>query len=611
MLSEPVRFDDMTRDMHYLVHLFAVGCLTTCIAGCTGEKPAATTPAHKPSPAATTAVSLPPGLDTELRAGIAQLGAPLEWFEIPGAAGLFHRVQRSRDGYLLLTPNECFFPRLGLTAGGEGAVPDQDKLNGGKTFAFVEDWDPGDVAEWGVWLASPGPVTLRVRMSAETAAGEFELSIGDERAGFALAATGSAEPSVVKEFTGAVKQAGRHLVRLTCTAGDASAARLHWIEVSGLAVAEGMVLRKRWRPAAAHTGFSSTAAPDGVRMWIMEMDAVPGELGFYAPITTPFGYYGPTWLADGRVNTGMNFSLWSYGRGQKEPPIGELSHLLAIGNRDAKFSGFGHEGTGVKIRDWEPLAGRQGQRQAFALRVEPGRDINTFHSYFYASDEGRWRLFGVGRQKPKRRPLTHLGVGSFVEVPGPPQRQRTGSTIRRMRYRGWVSRDGREWHALDTMKLADIDKETGLTYTHRGLDDDGWFFMQTGGWRYRQARTEDVRIGESSRDQPEYLLPERVKTLLETPSAIDVVTATRDGAKVKLTYRVRNPGTNAEAFAYFGETEGLTFAERWAGKTRLPSPREGENETTVTLANARPAKLRLFLRHDAGQFWSFTTTQIN
>jgi hypothetical protein len=69
----------------------------------------------------------------------------------------------------------------------------------------------------------------------------------------------------------------------------------------------------------------------------------PGDLGFYAPITTPFGYYGPTWLADGTVNAGFNFSLWSYGRGQEEPPIEQLSHLLAIGNRDATFGGFGHE----------------------------------------------------------------------------------------------------------------------------------------------------------------------------------------------------------------------------------------------------------------------------
>jgi hypothetical protein len=319
-------------------------------------------------------------------------------------------------------------------------------------------------------------VALRVWMSASAGSGAFEVSLGAARSAFNVESIGDEVPVRVHEWVTTVTGPGRHLVSVVCTGEVSRETRLHWVELAGPAVTNGGVLRKRWRPAAAHTAFYSTAASDGVRMWVMEMDAVPGELGFYAPITTPFGYYGPTWLADGRVNTGMNFSLWSYGRNEKEPPINELSHLLAIGNPEAKFGGFGHEGTGVKIRDWEPLAGRQGQAQAFALRVEPGRDFNTYFSYFYAADEKRWRLFGVGRQKPKRRPVTHLGVGSFVEVPGPPPRQRTGSTIRRMRYRGWVSRDGAEWHPLDRMKAGDIDRETGLTYTDRGLTGtDGSF----------------------------------------------------------------------------------------------------------------------------------------
>jgi len=594
----------MIRKMQKFFHPIAVGCLTTWLVGCGGEKPEATAQAPEPSPASVPAVSLPPGLGTEPSPGVAQLGAPLEWFEIPGESGVFHRVQKSRDGYLLLTPNEGFFPRLGLTAAGEGDVPDLEKLNGGKSFAHIEDWDANDVAEWGVWLNQPGQLVLRVWMSAAASGGRFELTCEDQR--IEIAPSPSEEPKLVREVAIELANPGRKIVQVVCKEGDAKTARLHWIELSGAAVKDGMVLRKRWRPAAAHTRFVSSAAPDGVRMWIMEMDAVPGELGFYAPITTPFGYYGPTWLADGRVNTGMNFSLWSYGRNQKEPPIGELSHLLAIGDRNAKFSGFGHEGTGVKIRDWEPLKGRQGQSQAFALRVEPGRDFNTYHSYFYAADEGRWRLFGTGRQKAKRRPLTNLTVGSFVEVPGPPQRQRTGSTIRRMRYRGWVSRDGKDWHALDTMKAGDIDKETGLTYTHRGLDEDGWFFMQTGGWRYRKASGKDVAKVEGAGTSPDYLQPKKLAVLLGMPSAIEVHSAKREGEKVKVTYRIRGVGSNAEVFAYFGEGEGMTFAERWQNKTRLPTPAEGANEATIKTA----AKLRLFLRNDNGQFWAPDTTSV-
>ena len=56
------------------------------------------------------------------------------------------------------------------------------------------------------------------------------------------------------------------------------------------------------------------------------------------------------------------------------------------------------KGTGVKIRDWEPLDGQQGQQQVIALRAEPGKVYDTYFSYFYASNEQRWRFFGAGKK---------------------------------------------------------------------------------------------------------------------------------------------------------------------------------------------------------------------
>ena len=67
--------------------------------------------------------------------------------------------------------------------------------------------------------------------------------------------------------------------------------------------------------------------------------------------------------------------------------------------------------------------------------------------------------------------------------------------------------DGDKWHRLDNMSLADVNKETGLTYTDRGLDDDGWFYMQTGGWIFRKAPTEAVSISGDLSKVPDYLKP--------------------------------------------------------------------------------------------------------
>ena len=557
-----------------------------------------------------TEASLPSTLGPSLEPTAGQLGTKLEWFEIPGRSEKFHLLQGSRDGYLILTPNECFFPELGLTAAGDGMVPDMENLNGGKSFGHVEGWDPGEATQWGVWVDQPGEAVLRVRMSGSSAGGEFEINVGGHQKTFTAPAGDGAAPTLATEFTCRLEDRGLHEIRITNREQPGDDTKLHWVELAGPAIEGASVLRKRWRPAAAHTRFSTPKATDGVRMWIMEMDAVPGELGFYAPITTPFGYYGPSWNADGTVKSGMNFSLWSYGRGQKEPPVKELSHLLAIGNQAAKFSGFGHEGTGVKIRGWEPLAGRQGQRQAFALRVEPGKDYDTYYSYFYATDESRWRLFGAGRKKPKRKPVAHLWVGSFVEVPGPPQRQRTGSTVRRMRYRGWVSKTGKEWLPLDIMSNGDVNKETGLTYTDRGLDPDGWFFMQTGGWTYRKAPTNDVTGGGHFEKTPDYLLPQATKALLTVPSAITVNKATRNGQSIQLQYQIQNLGKAPKVTAYFGTKEGLTLSEKWPQKTGLPNPTGESNSATIKIGSSRPTQIRLLLQNSHGQFWTTETTVV-
>ena len=512
---------------------------------------------------------------SQLSPDTGQLSADIEWLPLADAQDKFHLVQKSRDGRLFLTPNEGFFPKLGLTAEGKGKVDDVAELNGGNSFESISGWDPEEAAEWGIWLERPGDLNLHVWMSGG-GEGEFELSI-DGKVVEKIPARRSADAKLAASVQSRVVDSGRHLVKLTCSGQAGKDVRLHWIEVSGAAADGGAVLRKRWRPAAAHTKFTSSRDPKAVRMWVMEMDAVPGELDFYAPLTSPFGYYGPTWKADGRVNTSFNFSLWSFGRGQPEPPVQELSHLIAIGNRDAKFGHFDHEGTGVKIRDWEPLEGRQGQSQAFALRVEPGETHDTYFSYFYAADEKRWRLFGVGKKNHKGKSAESLWVGSFVEVPGPPPRQRTGPYERRMRYRGWVMDAGGKWFALDQMQIGNIDKETGLTHTDRGQTDDGWFYLQTGGWTFQKSEAGEVHAG-GDHSQPEYLDDSAIAFLKDVPCSIEITKVERAGNRARLSFDINQLGRGADVIAYWGKSEGLTMVDRWGEKSAVSQAAEGSNQ---------------------------------
>jgi len=503
--------------------------------------------------------------------------------------------QFTEDGTLVLTPDECFFPGLGLKLEGTGRQDGERQLNGGNSFGEIRGWDEGEVVEWGVWLPASGSLDI----ATDSDGGRFRIEL-----------VGETGPVRQRGGSFEVEDPGFYRVLARCEDGGASV-RLRTITLTGEAVEGGAVVRKRWRPAAAHAKFSSSRDPGDVRLWIMELDAVPGTLGFYCPVTTPFGYYGPTWNADGTVNTSFNFSLWSFGRNEPEPPVEELSHLLAIGHPDATFGGFDHEGTGVKIRDWEPLEGRQGQRQAIALRVEPGDPYDTYYSYFFAHDEKRWRLFGSGRKHNEGKPLRNLWVGSFVEVPGPPPVQRTGPYERRMRYRGWVMDENEKWYALDRMANGNIDRETGLTHTDRGVTDDGWFFLQTGGWTFRDPPNggEPVEAGRA-RGKPDvdYLDADELAYLKTVPTSIRMESLERRGARARVRFHVRHAGDRSEAWVYWGAEEGLTFADRWENREPVRSPREGTNEFVIEgIDEDAPLKVRVFLRNEEGQFWSDDT----
>lgn len=516
------------------------------------------------------------------------------WVSVPNQTGQFYLIQKTLGTQLMLTPNESFFPQLGLKAEGSSLQADIDNLNGGKSFSAIAGWNRGLKAEWGIWIpASNAAITITINCSGD---GEFTTAIDGHKKQMAN------NQSVEFKLT----NSGRHIVSVECTK-PAKNLELHSLQIEHVPMDSG-VIRKRWRPAAAHTKFSSSVAPKQVRLWIMEMDAVPSDLGFYSPITTPFGYYGPTWKADGTVNSGMNFSLWSYGRNQPQPPFSQLSHLIGIGNLKAKFGRFGHEGTGVKIRDWEPLEGQQGQRQAFALRLEPGEIYDTYSSYYYSTKKERWEFFGAGRKHNNGKPLDSLWVGSFVEVPGPPSVQRTGVYPRRMKYRGWVVDSKANLHALDTMSNGNVDRSSGYTHTNRGTTDDGWFFLETGGWTFRTAPNggADIVVApETNQSQPDFLDATSLETLQSIPCQITIDKVVRHGKKVVVEFDLDSTAKTSEITAYWGQSDRLTFTESWTNHQRIGEFTNGNHRLDLAVTDVDgPLFVRLFARNTAGQYWT-------
>lgn len=535
-----------------------------------------------------------------------QLGQSFSWIPVDPSKKTFLLGQVTRDGKLILTPNEAFFPKLGLVAAGQGNVPDIDNLNGGQSFSSIEKWDAGDVAQWGLHFKSPGNIRIRVWMSAAKSGATFSISLNDQKQTFDVDGTGQVAMVTDTEFT--LTRSGLTQLNLICEA-SAPGLALHRIEVSGAAAIEAAVVRKRWRPAAAHTRFSSSKTDEDVRMWVMEMDALPGELDFYSPITTPFGYYGPTWRADGSVNSSFNFSLWSYRRGAPEPPVKELSHLLAVGDPHAEFGGFGHEGTGVKVRSWEPLQGQQGQRQVLALRVQPGEIYDTYYSYFYAAKEKRWRLFGIGNKFNQGKPVRSLWVGSFVEVPGRPHVQRSGSVPRVMRYRGWIMTESGKWFPLDQMSNGNVNHATQLTHTDRGIMDE-WFYLKTGGWLFRKPDRSPMttQTDPTNRAAVDYLSDNDIAFLSSVPSEIVVTEVQRDGDRADVRFQVAGVARDAQVTAFWGTGDSLTLAERWENRRSFDRVDEGANSLEINgVPRDAPIFIRLLLTNSEGKYWTAKT----
>ncbi len=87
-------------------------------------------------------------------------------------------------------------------------------------------------------------------------------------------------------------------------------------------------------------------------------------------MTTRFGYFAGLFNGERKASGGINFSMWAASaHSEKAPALSDMPHLIATGNSLAEFSGFGHEGSGVKIRNWSPLA-HQPDSIIQALRVE-------------------------------------------------------------------------------------------------------------------------------------------------------------------------------------------------------------------------------------------------
>jgi hypothetical protein len=275
-----------------------------------------------------------------------------------------------------------------------------------------------------------------------------------------------------------------------------------------------------------------------------------------------------------------------------------------VGSSKASFGVFGHEGTGVKLRDWNPYDGLRVASGALALRLDPGKPYDTYTAYFYDQTAAIWRLFASGRKWSELKGVQHMLPGCFVEVPGPPHLERSGHIPRTADFRGWCRDAKGIWHQLDKMigDKADAAREQANCLWARS--EDNWFRMSIGGYvHFRYPKGVDVTLPKYN-TLPAFLTPEKVRVLDEVPTVVRVVGSVLQGDSLMLDVEVGSASKSPTLLtAFYGQNDALTFAERWEKKNELGEMTAGTRRFKIT-GVPRSGFLRIQAKNETGIFFT-------
>jgi hypothetical protein len=572
-------------------------------------------------------------------------------------SGIGYKAQAARDGRIELTANNGFFDRCFEACDQGKAIPgDEGLINA--SFGYLgrlSDQVPG-TARWHLWCAEAGQLkaTFFMEVPADETNHVWVIKAGDERQRLTVHVSDGRSPQE-QTLTFTVPQPGKVTFAIDCTTNPpAAATRIYSIRLDGSAVNKASLLRTRWRPSAVHARFCAPPECPAPGMWVFETVNV-SETTSYSPLTTPFGYFGTSFKSGGAIppGAGFNFSMWIAGRGASNaPPIEKMARLIGTDIPDARYSTFGSEGTGVRFA---AVAYKNGATRTIqALRREVAEDgLQTYYGYFYDEDLRRWRLYASAQTPGRRGANTSTNAaslestGSFCEIPGPPNRERSGDLVREIKRRGWFFGSDEKWYRAmlpapragrhrKSAAAAPESMSDERVYYMQDYETDGWMGMRTGGMDFypvdSAGRETPPARNAAAAALPEYLSPAKTAQLFELPVVFGESKASAVSAdKATIDCRILKTGPNSRAILYYGTVDCLTYSPQkvtngsavqidmfrpertWQSATPEQSVTSGSNSFQLEgLKSGTTYYYRLFVAHENGKSWddrtgSFTT----
>lgn len=562
-----------------------------------------------------------------------------------------YRGQAAKQGMIDLTATNGFFDRCFEALDSQPVIPgDEEFINVSYgSLGRLSDEVRG-TARWHLWCAAAGEIkaTFFMQVPAGEANHPWVINVGDETQTLNVhPSDGSAPQQRTLTFT--VKQPGKITFAIDCTKNTPPAeTRIRFIRLEGSAVNNASMLRTRWRPAAVHGHYFAPAKRPAPKMWVFETRPV-AKTSSYSPLTTPFGYFGTSFKDDGRIppGNGFNFSMWIAGRNATEaPPIEKMTRLIGTDLPDARYGTFGSEGTGVRFAG---VAYKDGaDRTIQALRIDFAEDgLRIYYGYFYDEPEKRWKLWASAQAPGLKKTAksgpdfgTLRGTGSFCEIPGPPNRERSGDVVREIKRRGWFYGRDQTWYRAQLSddsdsgnrkkaKPSSSDRLDGKrVYYMEDYATDGWMSMATGGMENYIATAHDrqpPQLDGAPAPLPEYLSPEKTAQLFERPVEFGKSNTSQISAnRATIDYEITKTWPNSKAVLYYGPVDCLTYPPQKVGqgsavqidmsrpeRTWQSATYEQNVQTGTTrfklsgLQASTTYYYRLFVAHDQGKSWDY------
>ncbi|TDW96920.1 DUF3472 domain-containing protein [Dinghuibacter silviterrae] len=213
---------------------------------------------------------------------------------------------------------------------------------------------------------------------------------------------------------------------------------------------------------------------------------------FYNEVTVPKGQdvLGSYFMADGfsvgyfgmQVNSPTErhilFSVWSPFTTDDPKAIPDSLRIILLKKGEGVHAGaFGNEGSGGQ--SYLNYMWKAGNTYRFLLKAQPQDDGHTaFTAWFYAPEEGHWRLIASFSRPQTRGWLT--GLHSFLENFEPNQGDKTRYVLFNHQ---WIGDDQGHWTPLHQARFTgDNTARKGYRLDYAGGVMDGAFFLKNAGF---------------------------------------------------------------------------------------------------------------------------------